>query len=309
MSGSPHRHPPAGPRPPRRRVGAGVHPAVLGRRVSARQARRSRLHRARAGRHRPRHRRPVVLWGGGQGVLAVLDDHLGSVPDQRRLPADSVVLDRHGAVIAVLHAPGERRVPVVPRADRPGAARRHRGGRGPQLLARGGDRHSPARRRRLDRRWSTAARCRGRARSPSSSPRSSTSAARAAHGGDEAARDLHRPPPRPHAEPGAGSSRSTSTTSATATGRGGAGGGAHLLRHPRGAARPRPGGAPRRPAEQPRAARPLPTIRGGAGASAGRCSRRWSTPAPRPRGRRARRSPSRWRSPAATSATSTSSRR
>ncbi|HEX3604743.1 MAG TPA: transglycosylase domain-containing protein [Candidatus Dormibacteraeota bacterium] len=54
----------------------------------------------------------LVLWGGGQGVLAVLDDHLGSVPDQRRLPADSVVLDRHGAVIAVLHSPGERRVPV-----------------------------------------------------------------------------------------------------------------------------------------------------------------------------------------------------
>lgn len=111
MSG-PSRRPPSGPLPPRRRLGAGMHPSVLGRRVVRGAARRSRLHVA-ALLAATLGVASVLLWGGGQAVLAVLDDHLGAVPDPRALPADSVVLDRHGAVIAVLHAPGERRVPVA----------------------------------------------------------------------------------------------------------------------------------------------------------------------------------------------------
>ncbi|TMD93282.1 MAG: penicillin-binding protein [Chloroflexi bacterium] len=89
-----------------------MHPAVLTRRVAAGARRRSRLHLAAlvaaalgvAG---------VLLWGGGQAVLALMDDQLGAVPDSRRLPADTVVLDRHGGLIAVLHPPGERRIPVA----------------------------------------------------------------------------------------------------------------------------------------------------------------------------------------------------
>ena len=111
MSG-PLRRPPSGPLPPHRRLGAGVHPAVLTRRVAAGARRRSRLHLAAlvaaalgvAG---------VLLWGGGRAVLALMDDQLGAVPDSRRLPADTVVLDRHGGLIAVLHPPGERRIPVA----------------------------------------------------------------------------------------------------------------------------------------------------------------------------------------------------
>ena len=72
MSG-PLRRPPSGPLPPHRRLGAGVHPAVLTRRVAAGARRRSRLHLAAlvaaalgvAG---------VLLWGGGQAVLALMDE-------------------------------------------------------------------------------------------------------------------------------------------------------------------------------------------------------------------------------------------
>jgi membrane peptidoglycan carboxypeptidase len=89
-----------------------VHPAVLTRRVARGARRRSRLHLAAlvasalgiAG---------MLLWGAGQAVLALMDDHLGAIPDPRHLPADTVVLDRHGAVIAVLHPAGERRIPVA----------------------------------------------------------------------------------------------------------------------------------------------------------------------------------------------------
>ncbi|HEY0408861.1 MAG TPA: transglycosylase domain-containing protein, partial [Candidatus Dormibacteraeota bacterium] len=98
--------------PPRRRVGTGVHPAVLTRRLARGARRRSRLHLADLV-AAALAIAAVLLWGGGQAALALLDDRLGAVPDSRRLPADSVVLDRHGQLIAVLHARGERRVPVA----------------------------------------------------------------------------------------------------------------------------------------------------------------------------------------------------
>ncbi|HVS42584.1 MAG TPA: hypothetical protein VMU20_09960, partial [Candidatus Dormibacteraeota bacterium] len=100
MSGS-LRRPPSGPLPPRRRLGAGVHPAVLTRRLAAGARRRSRLHLA-ALATATLGIGGVLLWGGGQAALALMDDHLGAVPDPRRLPADTVVLDRHGELIAVL---------------------------------------------------------------------------------------------------------------------------------------------------------------------------------------------------------------
>ncbi len=112
MSGTSRRPPPAGPLPPRRRVGAGVHPVVLTRRLSRGARRRSRIHLA-ALLAAALAIATVLLWGGGQAALALLDGRLGAVPDPRALPADSVVLDRHGEVIAVLHSAGERRVPVA----------------------------------------------------------------------------------------------------------------------------------------------------------------------------------------------------
>ncbi|HEV7467481.1 MAG TPA: transglycosylase domain-containing protein [Candidatus Dormibacteraeota bacterium] len=112
MSGTSRRPTPSGPVPPRRRVGAGVHPAVLTRRLARGARRRSRLHLA-ALAAAALAIATVLVWGGGQAALALLDDRLGAVPDSRRLPADSVVLDRHGQVIAVLHARGERRAPVA----------------------------------------------------------------------------------------------------------------------------------------------------------------------------------------------------
>jgi len=85
---------------------------VLTRRLAAGARRRSRLHLA-ALATATLGIGGVLLWGGGQAALALMDDHLGAVPDPRRLPADTVVLDRHGELIAVLHPPGERRIPVA----------------------------------------------------------------------------------------------------------------------------------------------------------------------------------------------------
>jgi membrane peptidoglycan carboxypeptidase len=111
MSGLSRTRPPAGSLPPRRRVGAGVHPAVLGRRIAARSRRRGRLPWA-ALLAAMLGTAAVLGLGGGRAVLALLDDRLGAVADARRLPADSVVLDRHGALLADLHPDGERRYPV-----------------------------------------------------------------------------------------------------------------------------------------------------------------------------------------------------
>jgi membrane peptidoglycan carboxypeptidase len=111
MPGSTHRPPPSGPLPPRRRVGAGVPAAVLGRRVTDGARRRSRLHRV-AVAAAALGILAVLGAGVAQAGLAVLDDHLGALPDAGRLPADSTVLDRHGRLIADLHPPGQHRIPV-----------------------------------------------------------------------------------------------------------------------------------------------------------------------------------------------------
>src|ERR1700746_925396 len=83
------RRPPSGPLPPRRRLGAGVHPAVLTRRLAAGARRRPPPPPA------PLAPGPlgiggVLLWGGGQAALALMDDPLGAIPAPRRLPADTV---------------------------------------------------------------------------------------------------------------------------------------------------------------------------------------------------------------------------
>lgn len=54
----------------------------------------------------------MLIWGGGQIALAVLDSALGGVPAAKPLPADSVVYDRSGQLIAMLHPPGDSRLPV-----------------------------------------------------------------------------------------------------------------------------------------------------------------------------------------------------
>jgi len=51
-------------------------------------------------------------WGGVQVAFAVLDGRLGILPAPRPQQADSLVLDRNGALIADLHPSGDRRVPV-----------------------------------------------------------------------------------------------------------------------------------------------------------------------------------------------------
>jgi len=54
----------------------------------------------------------LVIWGGGQVALAMLDSALGGMPAPRALFADTVVHNRNGQIIAVLHPPGDSRIPV-----------------------------------------------------------------------------------------------------------------------------------------------------------------------------------------------------
>ena len=55
---------------------------------------------------------PAVAWIGTLFAFNTLERVYGAPPDPRTLQADSMVLDRHGAVIADLHPPGESRIPV-----------------------------------------------------------------------------------------------------------------------------------------------------------------------------------------------------
>jgi membrane peptidoglycan carboxypeptidase len=54
----------------------------------------------------------LVVWGGGQVALAMLDSALGGMPAPHALFADTMVHDRNGQLIAVLHPPGDSRIPV-----------------------------------------------------------------------------------------------------------------------------------------------------------------------------------------------------
>jgi len=54
----------------------------------------------------------MLIWGGGQVALAMLDGALGGVPPARQLASDTVVSDRHGQLLAVLHPNGDSRLPV-----------------------------------------------------------------------------------------------------------------------------------------------------------------------------------------------------
>ncbi|HEV7678614.1 MAG TPA: transglycosylase domain-containing protein [Candidatus Dormibacteraeota bacterium] len=54
----------------------------------------------------------VLVWGGGQVALAMLDSAMGGVPPAKPQIANSVVVDRNGDLIAVLHPQGDSRIPV-----------------------------------------------------------------------------------------------------------------------------------------------------------------------------------------------------
>jgi membrane peptidoglycan carboxypeptidase len=54
----------------------------------------------------------LLVWGGGQVALAMLDSALGGVPPAKQLFADTVVDDRNGQLLAMLHPPGDSRLPV-----------------------------------------------------------------------------------------------------------------------------------------------------------------------------------------------------
>jgi membrane peptidoglycan carboxypeptidase len=54
----------------------------------------------------------VLVWGGGQVALAMLDGAFGSVPAPKQTFADSFVYDRTGKLLAVLHPQGDSRIPV-----------------------------------------------------------------------------------------------------------------------------------------------------------------------------------------------------
>jgi membrane peptidoglycan carboxypeptidase len=54
----------------------------------------------------------LLVWGGGQVALAMLDNALGGMPDAKPLFADTMVYDRGGQLIAVLHPQGDSRIPV-----------------------------------------------------------------------------------------------------------------------------------------------------------------------------------------------------
>jgi membrane peptidoglycan carboxypeptidase len=54
----------------------------------------------------------VLVWGGGQVALAMLDSAMGGVPPAKALIANSVITDRNGDLVAVLHPQGDSRIPV-----------------------------------------------------------------------------------------------------------------------------------------------------------------------------------------------------
>ncbi|GAC1337058.1 MAG: penicillin-binding protein 1A [Candidatus Dormibacteria bacterium] len=58
-------------------------------------------------------------WGGVQVAFAVLDGKLGEPPAPRPQSADSLIVDRNGALVADLHPSGDRRVPVAQEAISP----------------------------------------------------------------------------------------------------------------------------------------------------------------------------------------------
>jgi membrane peptidoglycan carboxypeptidase len=55
----------------------------------------------------------LLVWGGGQVALAMLDSAFGGVPSPKPTFADSVVTDRSGKVLAILHPQGDSRIPVT----------------------------------------------------------------------------------------------------------------------------------------------------------------------------------------------------
>ena len=55
----------------------------------------------------------VLVWGGGQVALAVLDSAFGGVPSPKPSFADSTIVDRNGKLLAVLHPQGDSRIPVT----------------------------------------------------------------------------------------------------------------------------------------------------------------------------------------------------
>lgn len=54
----------------------------------------------------------ILVWGGGQVALAMLDSAFGNVPTPKQTFADSMVYDRTGQLLAVLHPQGDSRIPV-----------------------------------------------------------------------------------------------------------------------------------------------------------------------------------------------------
>lgn len=99
-------------------------PPQLGPVARRRMARRALLNARRARRMSRRQRIGAVLisvavvgfigvWGGGQVALAMLDSALGGVPPAKPLFADTVVTDRSGKMLAMLHPAGESRMPVT----------------------------------------------------------------------------------------------------------------------------------------------------------------------------------------------------
>ena len=55
----------------------------------------------------------LLVWGGGQVALAMLDSAMGGMPVAKTMFADSVVTDRSGKLLAVLHPQGDSRIPVT----------------------------------------------------------------------------------------------------------------------------------------------------------------------------------------------------
>jgi membrane peptidoglycan carboxypeptidase len=54
----------------------------------------------------------LLVWGGGQVALAMLDSAFGGVPSPKPSFADSTVVDRSGKLLAILHPQGDSRIPV-----------------------------------------------------------------------------------------------------------------------------------------------------------------------------------------------------
>src|SRR5579884_222042 len=54
----------------------------------------------------------LLVWGGGQVALAMLDGAFGGLPSPKPTFADSTVVDRTGKLLAVLHPQGDSRIPV-----------------------------------------------------------------------------------------------------------------------------------------------------------------------------------------------------